>query len=515
MNDLSKALAGLEALKVPQERPALPLRSPPPATEKAWRWTEEQERVLDFQGSRLDVVALAGTGKTKVLQAYAQRRGRAKWRYLTFNRSLADEARAFFPSRVAVSTFHALAFPKYGAPLGQKLGQRFDADAVRRAVGWERFPAWETAVEALREWRAGFMVSADPLPALGQLPPPAWLRLMARPQVFSAMGGREGFLVAMEKLWAATVDPRQVAVDAPLEVTVKRMALAGMDWGSHGLLVDEAQDLTPCLWSALERQSAMALAVGDPSQNLYAWRQERSAWPAGEAPRLALSHSFRFGPQVARLANRVLSRLPGLERLEGRGPPSEVQVGGDLLGEGTTWLARTQAGALEGALAAMEKGLTAAWVGRGSLGRLAGVLDIAQGRPSRDPWLAGLSTLDEVAQTAKESAAQDWSSAVRLIRKGGLPKIQAALGALVNPASAQVKVSTVHQAKGKTFDRVALAPDFRWMAEDQEERRVGYVALTRSPVLAFSEEGFALFEHAPTPKDTGHPPASDLLDSGF
>lgn len=516
MSDLSKALAGLEALNTPAPRAPLPPRpktsvAPAPPAGVSLPWSAEQLAVLESDEKRLDVVALAGTGKTSVLMAYAQLRPRARWRYLTFSRALADEAKASFPTNVRASTFHALAHPRFGAPLGSKLNQRFSADAVRRLVGWPLFPGWETAVAALQQWREGFLASSASLPALSQLPSQAWAWLVARPGLLEAIDGSQGFMRAAEKLWEATIDPRVSSIDAPGDVPVKLMSLAGMEVGADGLLVDEAQDMTASMAHVLSNQKVPAVVVGDPAQNLYAWRGSAGGWEPG-AQALGLTGSFRFGPQVAALANARLELLGRTERLEGLHARSSVKLEDGPLSPGTTCLARTQAGAMECALRAHAQGLSPRWVGKGTLRRLASLVDMALGRASRDPWLAGLTSVEEVSKVAKSAGALEWRAAARLVSKQDPAGLEKMIHALQSPEPGDVSVATVHQAKGRTFDRVRLAADFRWADTGSEELRVSYVALTRSPNLEIPAEGeqwLASPSAAPTQV------ASDPFDDGF
>ncbi len=503
MSDLSNALKGLEALtKGPAPRtplPSSPSRQPPAVRAvKGLPWTPEQEAILGSLHPRLDVVALAGTGKTAVLGEYARRRPNGKWRYLTFNRALANQAPDHLPSNTRASTFHALAFPRFGAPLEKKLGRRFDPQAVRRAVGWAEFPGWEVAVAALREWRKAFLASSHSLPSVSQLPTQTWAWLNAHPGVLTAVDGTHGLQRAIEAFWQATIDARQVGVDAPVDVAVKLMALGQAPWWADGLLIDEAQDMTPCLATAMEHQKIPVLAVGDPSQTLYAWRRAGSAWPSA-SERLALTGSFRFGEPVAEVANAMLEKLGQLERLRGLHPASALDVTDAPLKAGTTWIARTQAGAWQGVLSALEAGLKPGWIGKGTLGRLQATVDLALGRPVRDPWLAGVSSVEALRQVADTSGALEWKAAASLVLKQGPAAVEAALASLADPTQANVHITTVHQAKGQTFERARLGEDLRWDTQDPEEWRVNYVALSRSPCLEFSTVGWNAFVINRTP----------------
>ena len=518
MNDLSKALKGLEALtKGPAPRGPLP--TPPPVKDRPvaprLTWSPEQEAVLANTSERLDVIALAGTGKTEVLAEYARRRARAKWRYLTFNRALADKAPAQLPPNSRASTFHAWAFPRYGAPLEKKLGRRFDPQAVRLAVGWEAFPGWELGVAALREWRKSYLASAHVLPNLSQLPAQTWAWLSAQPGVLTAIGGPAGLQAAIEAFWEATLDPRNTGVDAPLDVAVKLMVLARAPWWADGLLIDEAQDMTPCIAASLEIQKIPVLAVGDPAQTLYAWRRAGAAWPTSH-PQQALTGSFRFGEPIAEVANRVLQKLGQAEQVRGLHPSSRLAITDAPLAAGTTWIARTQAGAWQGAMAALEAGLRPGWIGKGTLARLQATLDLARGRPVRDPWLSGINSLEALRQVADTTGALEWKTAATLVLKQGPEAVEKALAGLADPTQANVHITTVHQAKGQTFAKARLGPDLRWDSTDAEEWRVNYVALTRSAVLEFSSQGWEAF-HANHGRSVDQPNSPDQwqADDGF
>ena len=81
--------------------------------------------------------------------------------------------------------------------------------------------------------------------------------------------------------------------------------------------VDEAQDLDECMLAVVEcqrkRGPTTVILVGDPAQSLYGFRGAsadalRDSDRFGRADsEFALARSFRFGPAIAREANRLLS----------------------------------------------------------------------------------------------------------------------------------------------------------------------------------------------------------------
>ena len=98
--------------------------------------TNEQRDVvaaLDCR-ERIEVYALAGTGKTSTLKAIAELHPDRKMLYLAFNRAIADEARGKFPPNVEVRTVHSLAYTHLGRFYRDRLS-RLDCFEIAGALG--------------------------------------------------------------------------------------------------------------------------------------------------------------------------------------------------------------------------------------------------------------------------------------------------------------------------------------------------------------------------------------------
>lgn len=448
-------------------------------------WTKEQSSIISQPLGKMNIVALAGTGKTSVLMEYARQKSRIKWKYVTYNKSMSEAAQSLFPMNVKGSTFHALAYSRFGPALASKMNRRFSPEDTRVLVGWDKFEGWEMAVAALREWRKGYMASPADFPSIAQLPKQAWSWLNAFPNVLGAIDGTEGFIRAAEVFWQATINPRAEMIDAPMDVMIKLMTLMKGNWGSAGLLVDESQDLSANIIEAISEQEIPVMMVGDPAQDLYEWKGGYKKWPVLEFPVHTMQRSLRFGPEVAELANGVLAQLDRKERLEGANAHSGLAP--FAWKKGATWIARTQAGALEGAMDAIKHGYKPVWVGKGTLARIQSLLDVYQGRRVNEPWLAGLKSIKDVERVAAETGAQEWKSGLNLLRKFKAEELERVIDLLASEGENTVSVTTVHQAKGQTFDHVLLGKDMKWEDASHEEKRIQYVALTRSPYLSLMD----------------------------
>ncbi len=91
---------------------------------------------------------------------------------------------------------------------------------------------------------------------------------------------------------------------------LKLWALSGPRAETDYILVDEAQDINPVLLGVLRQVQCPVVYVGDPYQQIYEWRGAVNAMEAISSPhRVLLSRSFRFGPEIAAAATRVLRTL--------------------------------------------------------------------------------------------------------------------------------------------------------------------------------------------------------------
>ena len=86
------------------------------------KYTEEQRAVIESKADSLVVNAFAGTGKTTMLVGFAEARPRSRILYLAFNKAVAEEAKARFPSNVDAKTSHSLAFAGFESRFKNKLG---------------------------------------------------------------------------------------------------------------------------------------------------------------------------------------------------------------------------------------------------------------------------------------------------------------------------------------------------------------------------------------------------------
>ncbi|MEX2500976.1 MAG: UvrD-helicase domain-containing protein, partial [Trueperaceae bacterium] len=294
--------------------------------------SDEQRRAVALAAGGSDgaIVARAGSGKTYTLRASALATDGVPSMLLAFNRVIAREAATRFPAHVRCTTLHALA---HRSVVGRdpRMRRKFEAshrwtpDAACDAVGLDpRDPDRLTHLAAIRATLRGFCASDDDAPHPGHLPSSLFRHWTATLGDARARDRRTWVVRRAGRFWARTIDPDD-PVPLDHDAYLKAFALGGDPLPVERLWVDEAQDLAPVMLQIVRRQSASRLLVGDPAQRIYGWRGAIDAMAASGYPEVRLTRSFRFGPQIAATALRVLQVLSPNARLVGAGPEGTVR----------------------------------------------------------------------------------------------------------------------------------------------------------------------------------------------
>ncbi|MGQ4361716.1 UvrD-helicase domain-containing protein [Streptomyces sp. SAS_272] len=463
--------------------------------------TDEQAAAADafHAGHHLALQAGAGTGKTTTLTLLARTTTR-RGRYLAYNRAIAQDASARFSDNVQCKTAHALAYAAIGHRYHPRLG------APRR-------PAWQTGhalgiTKAIRiderdlspkalsyatlRTVARFCHTADPDITRHHVPR---LRGLENKDLHAQLAAH--VVPFARKAWADLQQPDDGAVRFDHDHYLKIWALTNPKINTDFLLLDEAQDTNPVVEQIVlaQRNHAQIVMVGDSAQAIYDWRGAKDVMTTFDGTRLALSRSFRFGPELAQEANRWLAIADAPIRLTGTDTvPTEL---GPLIRPDAV-LCRTNVGAMAQAMDLLATGCRVGLAGGGdTLRALAqAARDLKEGRRTVHPELLlfpSWGTLQDYA--AHDPAGRDLQPLVDLVDTHGTDAILNAVAQLVPEQQAEVTVSTAHKAKGREWARVKIADDFTPPKDsdqhdeagrvlpgpiDDAEARLAYVAVTRA-----------------------------------
>lgn len=469
--------------------------------------TAEQVAARDAfsTGKNLVLEAGAGTGKTSSLVLLAESTGR-RGQYTAFNRDVCADSKIRFGEGVHVNTNHSLAWWAVGRPYKARLDEarrvrngdiarflRLDALDLPTGVGRETrrlAPGW-LAGQVMRAMTR-FCQSADPIPDGHHceyvegldLPTPdgrkGWANNIALRHYLSP------FLV---RAWIDLCQTRGT-LRFSADVYLKLWQLSEPKIDADYILLDEAQDTNPVFAAVIDAQDAQVVAVGDRAQAIYAWRGAVDSMTdllGKEGTLIAyLSLSFRFGPAIAEVANRLLAELGTPLRLRGSESIASSVVTEPLY-KPHAILCRTNATAVRRVLLEQAKGRRAALVGDGkeALSFAEGAEQlITQGHTGHRELSCFDSWGTVLAYVANDPLGHELRLMVTLVEEFGTETIRRALGRLPQEADADVIVSTAHKAKGREWPTVALADDFPspkpGCQPDPAETRLLYVACTRA-----------------------------------
>ena len=239
------------------------------------------------------------------------------------------------------------------------------------------------------------------------------------------------------------------------------------------LLVDEAQDLNPRQVAYLLKHNGPRVFIGDPHQSIYAFRGAADRMERlleASTKQFALLQSFRFGPEIAYVANNILTVKDAEPDVEGCAPPSKIfPPAQDIIPN--AFIARTHAGLFK----ALVEFHTRHPVPYDVIG------------PAKEHVQRWLRLASEETHPAEEHV-------LRCIPQDGGKILQS----LKKNMTGGVLFCTVHQAKGLEFEVVCLAEDFRGVVcrsptrgsskrrssssvySRTEELNLNYVAVTRA-----------------------------------
>lgn len=456
--------------------------------------TQEQQAVIDAcaTGDGVVVQAAAGAGKTSTLRFAAEAMAGRRVMYLAYNRAAADDARRSFPSHVECKTFHSLAFGDFRTRFGHRLRAprrtardtandlRINRDVAIGGVLLTSIGLTRIALDAVRL----FCRSADAEITKAHMPRVEGISWEDREELATEV------MPVARHCWEDITNPEGTAVKYEHDHYLKQFQLSAPSLPYDVVMLDEAQDSNPCRSSIVLRQQAQRIAIGDSMQQLYAWQGAVDAmrdWPAEH--QLTLTQSWRFGQTIANRANEWLEQLETSLRV--RGNPAMESVIGSVPRPDAV-LCRTVGGTIAQVMAALEQQIPVALVGGTSalVSLCDAAVDLTDGRRTSHPELWPFPDWHALVAYTEESGGSDLRTFVDLVQRHGAQTLRRVLGATVDERRAQLVVSTAHRSKGREWDRLRIANDFRPPAVDLDantiapidpaEAMLAYVAVTRA-----------------------------------
>jgi len=287
--------------------------------------TAEQLRIIQHPLKKenrelIKIVAFAGTGKTTTLVKLATTNPNMKFLLVVYNRSVKLLAEQIFPkANVVCKTVHQMAMAKCGFLYSKKLTSNLKAkdildSGLLASNGSDDGSLYRRAGQVLATL-TNFMNSPDRVLELENVPS-TWA--IGRNTLALTTAERAVVLSDAESVWKVMTDKDDMRVRIPHDGYMKVWQIRSPSLQrvtEHDvLLLDEGQDMNPAMLDIFMNQKVSRVIVGDPHQQIYMFRGAVNALDiVVPTHTYYLTQSFRFGPEIAFIANKTLLELKGID----------------------------------------------------------------------------------------------------------------------------------------------------------------------------------------------------------
>ena len=274
-----------------------------------YRLTDEQKQCVETArcGKDLKIKAFAGSGKTSTLVAIAKELP-GKGLYLAYNKAIQTDAARKFPSHVDCKTAHSIAYRATAYRIKDRVRTLSIFDITRyvdikRIYGYEENDIAFLVLKLLRVF-----VNSDRSKIDEQF---------RFSRVFEEVAGNNGeetraiinYVIDRAAEYWQRCTEREASLPIEHDFYLKMYQLSNPDLSGvyDFILFDECQDANPVLLDILLKQKCQKIYVGDEHQQIYSWRGSINSFAKLGGEVCYLSRSFRFGNEISRLANIIIS----------------------------------------------------------------------------------------------------------------------------------------------------------------------------------------------------------------
>lgn len=456
--------------------------------------TLEQTEIIKAacSGESLIIQAYAGASKTTTLRLIAEAMPTKRILYLAFNKGIVVDATSKMPSNVECRTVHSVAYGNSKKEILNKLKAKvYDAkqlvDHTKLTSFSARDPKLNTmeVISALRlfgwakQTAIRFMQSSDNKISKHHL------YIDEKFTHLELDGVKDSLIEAAQTIWEMYNDNYN-NVQIPHDVYLKLFAMSGIDLNYDVVMVDECQDVSPVMLNILKSQkTAQKIYVGDKFQKIYSFTGSIDITNIVECRTLYLTKSFRFGNEIAEIANAFLDKIEeDIKPLLGNGSKNTI----DKDKQPNAILCRTNSKVLQEYITNKVK------YPRATINvscDTSNVLEFAEALMELDEKGKTKYALMRTFETSKQF--YEWLNTTdepidletyhmaALCEKISPKIVVSTLKNYKDHKNPNIVISTTHKAKGLEWDTVLLSNDFPILRNDsKEELRIFYVALTRA-----------------------------------
>ena len=419
--------------------------------------TEEQKKIIEYNLRPIEtikVIAFAGTGKTTTLLDYTKVHKNKRFLYIAFNSSVQRSANKKFPYNVHCRTSHSLAFEKFGWQYknGKGIVNTIKLNEIKDVLRLEDYGVVNRVFVIFNK----FLSSSEDTFST-QL-------LNKNPSDVSDVDYQH--LAIAKQLWEKMIDSSDKSIGMLHDGYLKLFQLSKPILDYDCILLDEAQDTNPVVTDIVVRQQCAKILVGDSHQQIYSFRGAVDAIAKIQASTtFYLTKSFRFGPEIAWLANKIL-RLYKDEHVELIGGKEKEEVG--IKAKKTFGIiSRTNAMVFDQAISNSDKRI--AFLGGFDGYHFNDIMDVynlyrGNINEIRNPYFRyNFRGYKQMQEYAIEVDDLELKSKCKVVEKytHSIPSyIEKIKSSVVEEQKADLILCTAHKAKGAQFDIVKICDDF-------------------------------------------------------
>jgi len=463
--------------------------------------TEEQVAIVELAKQGKDVVinAYAGCTKTTTCALVAQAIVKPSL-YLAFNKAMAEEAKQKMPPHVECRTWHSIAYQEVGLDYQHKLTRPRGAYRNLAGTGGEiaryfKIPPMELSKD--QGYVGSVMFGIAVKKTLTRFEYSDCVEITKDHIDHSVLKKYNGAVTTKDKkkfdnvvlhyakkLWELRTD-----MNSPVLIThdtyLKMYQLSNPRIEGYSVIyADEHQDTSMTMNDVLKKQKAQKIVVGDIFQKIYGFRGSVDGMSMSDGKLMTLSKSFRFGDEVAKVANSII----GEGRVRGCDVNSEVCTEHPESYKGKTLLFRTNAALFSKLTVLLSEGYTVnAEADTTEFRRLLeSCLYLKRGekRKVKHEDILPYEGWKELKLSIKNGIVDGNIAIVcTLIESGEYLAVLGAMDDITKSDNADVLLTTAHKAKGREWSEVVVEndfPDYTKEGVNPEERNLFYVACTRA-----------------------------------
>lgn len=502
--------------------------------------TAEQQTAINLANDdtvkRLKILAFAGAGKTSTLTMIAESMPTQKGIYLAFNKAIVADIQKKLPPNVEARTFHSLAYNGVSKAITAKLnkgdsltqqtytkhflkhdtnqfiklrGNKIFSDDEKRTRKNLNKPTVEridTFLDEAKQFKIlkmamdKFLLDIDPNPTDRHIKAIIQNALKIELEQGIEQQITDLLLSKLTKLWLDYQDPKGI-FKIPAGVYMKLYALSNPKINKDFVLFDEAQDADPLMLHILKCQNIKVILVGDKYQQLYEWRGANNALEKIDGTECYLTQSFRFGSNIAGIANILLKQLGCPQTLKGVNENhGNFSIVNSLPSDINAIVCRSNLGVIESALeySANHPNKKIFIDTTGEQTELLSTLNAIE-KLSNDPYDSVCKShsiikfFDNIQQLSEYVQAFPGDLAIapiyKLWHEHGYSKVKRILDNFASDERKRnhdVRIQTIHKSKGLEWHNVAYWSDFDSFFDEHDNihdapcLRALYVAYTRA-----------------------------------